>query len=104
MRSTWFVLVVALVVGSAIGYMDSRPTWDDTGITVGSVFLAAAILAAARPRAGWLVGLAVGVPVLAFNAVLHHNFGSAVAIAIALAGAGLGSLVGGLAPDRSASN
>ena len=101
MRSTRFVFITALAVGSAIGYMDSRPTWDDTGITAGSAFLAAAILAGMRPQAAWFVGLAVGVPVFAFNAILRHNFGSAVAIAIGLTGAGIGVLVSraALPPD-----
>lgn len=93
-KLTLVVVTLALTVGAAIGYVDSRPTWDDTGITAGSVFLAAAILATPRPRAAWLVGLAVGTPVLAFNAVLHGTFESAVALAIAFAGAGIGYLVG----------
>lgn len=91
---TLVILVAALTAGLAIGYVDSRPTWDDTGITAGCIFLAAAILAAMRPRAAWLVGLAVGTPVLGYSVVLHGNFGSAIAIAIGLAGAGLGYLLG----------
>lgn len=74
--------------------LDSRPTWDDTGITVGCVFLAAALLATIRSRAAWLIAFAVGTPVLAFNAALHGNVGSAVAIAIALVGAGIGYVIG----------
>jgi hypothetical protein len=93
-RLTWLAVAVALAIGIAIGYVDSRPTWDDTGITAGSVFLAAAILSAVRPRAAWLVGLAAGAPVLVFNVVLSGNFGSAVAIAIGLVGALVGFLVG----------
>jgi hypothetical protein len=56
--------------------------------------LAAAILAALQPRFGWLFGLAVGTPVLAFNMIVHGRFGSALAIAVALFGAGVGYLAG----------
>jgi hypothetical protein len=93
-KGTLIILALALTAGAAIGYVDSRPTWDDTGITAGFIFLASAILARMRPRAAWLVGLAVGTPVLTFNLVLHGNLASAVAVAIGLAGAGVGYLIG----------
>jgi len=94
-KGTLVILALALTAGLAIGYVDSRPTWDDTGVTAGSIFLAAGLLAAIRPRVAWLVGLAVGLPVLACNVILRDgNFGSAVAIAIGLGGAGVGDLVG----------
>ena len=85
---------VGLLAGFAIGYVDSRPTWDDAGVTAGAVFISAALLAAASPRLGWVTGVAVGIPVLALNAVLRSNYGSAVAVIIALAGAGVGILLG----------
>lgn len=87
-------ILVALAVGVAIGYVDSQPGWDDTGITAGSVLLSAAILAAVRPRVAWAVGLAVGTPVLLFNVALRDSPGSAVAIGIGLVGAGVGYLIG----------
>jgi hypothetical protein len=85
---------IGLVVGLGIGYVDSRPNWDDTGITAGAVFLVAAVLAAARPSVSWLTGLSVGLPVLAMNALLHSNYGSAIAVVISLAGSGVGYVVG----------
>ena len=94
-KYTFVVLACAAIVGTAIGYLDSRPTWDDTGITVGAIFLAAAILAALRPRSAWLAGFLVGFPVLAFNVISSGRFDSAVALVIGLLGAGLGRLVGG---------
>jgi len=85
---------IALLVGLGIAYVDTRVTWDDAGITAGAVFLAAAGLAALRPRMFWLTGLGVGLPVLGMNVVLHSNYGSAMAVVIALVGAGVGFLVG----------
>jgi hypothetical protein len=85
--------VIGLILGTGIGYVDSRPTWDDTGITVGAVFVSAAMLATIWPRSGWLAGLAVGLPVLAFDVALHGNYGAAAAVVLALAGAGAGILV-----------
>ena len=88
------VPVAALLAGVAIGFVDSRPTWDDTGVTAVSLLLAAGVLAATRPRLWWLAGLLVGLPVLGFNYLAHGRFDSAIAIAFALAGAGAGAWLG----------
>ena len=88
------VPVVALLAGVAIGFVDSRPTWDDTGVTAVSLLLAAGVLAAIRPRVWWLAGLLVGLPVLGFNYLAQGRFDSAIAIVFALAGAGAGAWLG----------
>jgi len=93
-RAVWLIAALSLVVGCAIGFVDSRPTWDDTGITVGSIFLASLVLGAARPRSAWLTGLLIGAPVLAFNVALRGGFASAIAVVIALVGAGMGYVIG----------
>ena len=93
-KTAWLTAALSLAVGCAIGFVDSRPTWDDTGITVGSVFLTSLAVSAARPRSAWLTGLLIGVPVFAFNVALHGGFTSAIAVVIALAGAGIGYLIG----------
>jgi hypothetical protein len=95
-KTAWLTAALSLAVGCAIGFVDSRPTWDDTGITAGSIFLASLVVSAARPRSAWLTGLLIGVPVLAFNVALHGGFASAIAVVIALAGAGIGYLIGGV--------
>jgi hypothetical protein len=88
------MLLLAAGIGTAIGYVDSRPTWDDTGITVGVIVLTAATLAAVRPRSAWLVGFCVGLPVVLFNLAAHGGVASVAALAIGLVGAGLGRIVG----------
>ena len=93
-KTGWLTAALSLALGCAIGFVDSRPTWDDTGITAGSIFLASLVVTAVRPRSAWLTGLLIGVPVLAFNLALHGGFASAIAVIIALAGAGIGYLIG----------
>jgi hypothetical protein len=88
---TLIVPAVGLAAGFGIAYIDSRPTWDDAGITAAAVFLVAGVLGAVRPP---LSGLAVGLPIPAMNVVLRSTYGSAAAIAIALVGAGTGALLG----------
>src|SRR2546421_7826876 len=43
---TWMLVPVAAVVGWGIAMVDSRPGWDDTGITAGAVFGTALIFGA----------------------------------------------------------
>lgn len=88
------VVLLALVIGVAIAYVDSRATWDDAGITAGALFITSAVLAAVSPRAAWLIGIIVGLPVLAFNIVLHGNVGAIMGIVVSLLGAGVGYFIG----------
>jgi hypothetical protein len=93
---------IGFVLGLGIGYVDSRPTWDDAGITAGAVFHTAAVLAAARPSVFWLTGLSVGLPVLAMNVLLHSNYGSAIAVGVSLVGSLVGYVAGKLLGLRDA--
>jgi len=93
-------LVAAVLAGAAIGYIDSRPNWDDAGVTAGALLVAGVVLGAATPRWFWLIGLALGAPILALNVALHGNYGSALALVVAVAGAGLGSVIGKLFVDE----
>jgi hypothetical protein len=94
MRHSIVPPVIALLIGAGIGYVDSRPAWDDAGITAGMVFLTAAVLAGVRPRTFWVSGLAAGLPVFVMNAILHSNFGSGLAVGVGLIGSVVGLLVG----------
>ena len=88
------VVLLALVVGVAIAYVDSRATWDDAGVTAAALFITSAVLAAVSPRAAWVIGIVVGLPVLAFNIALHGNFGASMGIIVSLVGAGVGYFIG----------
>jgi hypothetical protein len=88
------VVLLALVIGVVIAYVDSRASWDDAGVTAAALFITSAVLAAISPRAAWLIGFVVGLPVLAFNIALHGNFGAVMGIVVSLVGAGVGHLIG----------
>ena len=55
------LLVLAIAIGLAIAYVDSRPTWDDAGITAFSLLLIAAIFGLIAPQRAWLWALAIGI-------------------------------------------
>lgn len=85
-------MLLAVAAGLVIAWVDSRPTWDDAGITAGMIFLAAALFGALRPSRAPVWALAVGVWVPLFGIVRHHNFGSLLALAVAFFGAYAGAM------------
>ena len=52
--------LAAIALGLLIAWVDSAPTWDDTGITAGMIFLTAAVFGA---YAGALARRALAPPV-----------------------------------------
>ncbi len=91
MHKTLFA--VATILGLAIAYIDSLPTWDDTGITAGVVFITAGILGALGPERPWLWAACVGGFIPLFGILHGWNWGSLLALGIALVGAYGGMLV-----------
>jgi len=59
-RMQKILLVCALVSGLLIAYVDSRPTWDDTGITVFALLVTSGIIGLLVQRRPWLYALAIG--------------------------------------------
>ncbi len=97
----WFLLFLAFALGLVIGWVDTRPTWDDTGITVGAVLIVAAVFGLLMRKRAWAWGLAVGTGTPLLNFMLHGTLAALVALPVAL----LGSYAGALArkavdPDR----
>lgn len=87
MKLQQILLVTAIALGLALGYMDSRPTWNDTGITAGLVFVVAATLGALAPQGPWLWAICVGGFIPVFNIITRSNYGSLMALVFAFAGA-----------------
>src|SRR5579859_237547 len=81
------LLVVAPILGGLITYIDSRPTWDSTGITAGTLLLVCACFGLIHPKRAWIWALAVGggIPLLAL--VQHHDATALLILLIPLAGA-----------------
>ena len=48
------LLMFAVGCGSVIAYIDSRPNWDDTGITAMAILLTSGAFAFAAPIRWWL--------------------------------------------------
>lgn len=88
-----YLLVAASLAGIAIAYVDTRPTWDDAGMTAGAMALAAAAFGLLGPERPWRWALAVGVWIPTYTMVRTPVPGSIVMLVVLifpLAGAYLG--------------
>lgn len=95
-RREFALVPLALLIGAAIAYVDSRPTWDDTGITAGSLMLGAGLTAAASGRRPLLWALLIG----AWTPLVEIALSGEPASLAAIAFAGVGA-VGGYLLRRS---
>ena len=84
---TILILLAAAATGVGLAYVDSRPTFDDTGVLAAGIFAASGLFGALLPRLAWLVALAVGGWIPLHNAVVNQNYASLLALAFAFAGA-----------------
>ncbi len=81
------LLAIAFLAGLFYAYVDSRPTWDDTGITVGVILLTCGILALIGFQRPWLLALAVGMWLPLYEITTSHTYASLIALVIAFIGA-----------------
>lgn len=68
------LLVLGVLCGLFIAYIDSRPTWDDTGITVGALLLSNGLLTLLGYRRPWLIALAIGLWLPLYEIYLSKDF------------------------------
>jgi len=81
------LLAIAIVAGLFFAYIDSRPTWDDTGITVGVILLTSGLLALIGFQRPWLLAFAIGLWLPLYEIITTHAYTSIVALVIAFIGA-----------------
>jgi hypothetical protein len=68
------LLALAVLTGLFIAIVDSRPTWDDTGITAGVMLLSSGLLTMLGYRRPWLIALAIGLWTPLYETYLSRNF------------------------------
>lgn len=84
---------IAVVSGMFIVFVDSRPTWDDTGITVFALLIVSGLLGMLAPKRPWLWALQVGIWLPLYYIVTTHNFGLLITLIFPFFGAYAGMLV-----------
>jgi hypothetical protein len=81
------LLVIAVLAGWFAAYVDSRPSWDDTGVLAGGLLLVSGLLTLLGYRRPWLIALAVGVWIPLHDIYLSHDFRMLIVLLIPLVGA-----------------
>ncbi len=67
------LLFGSMVLGVLIAYVDSRPTWDDTGITVLALLAGGGIIGLLLQKRPWLYALAFGIWIPLFSLLFKHD-------------------------------
>lgn len=91
------LLPLALALGLLMAYVDSRPTWDDTGVSALAVLLTCGLLGLIEPTQPYLWATAIGWWFPALSILLHGNYGAFMALGVAFLGAYGGHVVRRLA-------
>lgn len=68
------LLALAVLTGICIAFVDSRPTWDDTGITAGAMLLSSGLFTLLGYRRPWLIALAIGLWTPVYETYLSGHF------------------------------
>ena len=90
-RLFWMLLLLAIGVGAGSTWVDTRPGWDDTGITAGLIFISTAMLSFLLPSGAWAFALAVSAWIPAMG-VVHGHHATLLALLVGAAGAGAGAV------------
>ncbi len=88
-----FLTVIAVCCGAAITYVDSRPNWDDTGITAIAILVTSGVISFLSPYRWWLWAIAVGIWIPLLAIIRAQNFAAILSLVVAFLGAVLGMLI-----------
>lgn len=86
-RTFFFSILLSIFFGIGISWIDSRPNWDDTGITVLMVLIAAFACGFIANQKPWLFALLVSIWIPVAGVLMTQNFGSLLAIVPGFIGA-----------------
>ncbi len=76
------LLIISLALGAVVTYVDSRPTWDDTGVTAGALLVISGVLGFLGPKRPWLWALALGVWIPLLGVIRAQNYGALLALVV----------------------
>lgn len=84
---------IAATIGLFSLFVETRPTWDDTGILVFGIFLACGLLVLIGYQRPWLLALVVGTWIPLYRIIVSGNYETVIALVAAFIGAYAGWLL-----------
>ena len=88
----WIIVVISSLIGILIAWIDSRPNWDDSGISAGLIFCSSAFFGFIMKKQPWLWAITIGIWIPLYNIYLNKNYSILLVLIIAFIGSYLGSL------------
>jgi hypothetical protein len=67
------VFIATTAAGLVIAYIDSRPTWDDTSVTVFLLILGGGLIGVLVEKRSWLHLLAFGIWIPLYGLIVRHD-------------------------------
>jgi hypothetical protein len=83
----WILIIISIIIGIFIGWIDSSPHWNDTGITIGLILVTSFILGLLSKNKIWLLALIIGMCITSLNFIVSYKIDSSVSILFSLFGA-----------------
>jgi hypothetical protein len=99
-RRDALLALVAGVIGLTLGYLDSQPSWDDSGITAALLLLSSAMAAGISGRRPWLWALLTGSWIPLFEVWGTAGLASLAALGVAMIWAFGGYLLVRISPSQ----
>ena len=87
------LLIVAILSGLFLAYVDASPNWDDTGIIAGGLFISAGLVTLLGHPRPWLIAFAVGLWIPLRYIFLNQNISMVLVLLFPLVGAYAGWVV-----------
>ena len=87
------LLILSSLAGVLIAWNDSRPGWDDTGITTGLIVLFSALFGYLLPTRPWIWALTVGSWIPLHAIVTSGDYRMLMVMLFSVAGSYLGAAV-----------
>ena len=87
------LLVLSVLTGLLIAWIDSLPAWDDTGITAGMIVLTSALFGYLYPVRPWIWALTISIWVPLYAILLTWDYKMLLITLFGFAGAYLGAAI-----------
>ena len=92
-KSFFIWCALAIVMGLIVAWIDSRPNWDDTGISAILIFSIALIFGYLASQKPWIIALAVSIWIPLFSIISSPNYGGLLALIPGFIGAYIGFFI-----------
>ena len=86
-------LILSVLTGLILAWMDSRPGWDDAGITAGLIVVTSALFGFLQPERPWIWALMVSIWIPLHAIFLTGDYKMLLVALFGFAGAYLGAAV-----------